>query len=121
MPRKKQKRRQLTDSSGGTSNPEAEQMNQVWTLDFIFDRTVEGPPLKIFSIIDEYTRECIALEVNRLITTEDVMGVLEKLFTIRGVPQFLRIDNGTELIAKSLRTFLKRVDVGTSYIESGSP
>ena len=90
-------------------------------MDFVFDRTVNGRPLKILSIIDEYTRECIALEVNRRITSEDVIGILVDLFAIRGVPEFMHSDNGPEFVAKSLRRFLERVDVGTSYIEPGSP
>jgi len=96
-------------------------MNHVWSLDFIFDRTTNGRPLKILSIIDEFTRECIALDVSRRITSEDVVGVLVDLFAIRGVPEFVRCDNGPEFIANRLRTFLERVDVGTSYIEPGSP
>lgn len=121
VPQKKRKRRRLGDSRGGIIHRKAERMNQVWSLDFIFDRTVNGRPLKILSIIDEYTRECIALEVNRRIASEDVIGVLVELFAIRGVPEFIRSDNGPEFIAKSLRMFLERVDVGTSYIEPGSP
>lgn len=121
VPRKKRKRRRLGDSSGGIARRKAERMNQVWSLDFIFDRTVNGRPLKILSIIDEYTRECIAQKVNRRITSEDVIGILVDLFAIRGVPEFMRSDNGPEFIAKSLRTFLERVDVGTSYVEPGSP
>lgn len=121
VPQKKRKRRRLGDSSGGIVRRKAERMNQVWSLDFIFDRTVNGRPLKILSIIDEYTRECIALEVNRRITSEDVIGILVDLFAIRGVPEFMRSDNGPEFIATGLRKFLERVDVGTSYIEPGSP
>jgi len=121
VPRKKRKRRRLGDSSGGIVRRKAERMNQVWSLDFIFDRTVNGRALKILSIIDEYTRECIALDVNRRITSEDVIGVLVDLFAIRGVPEFIRSDNGPEFIASGLRKFLERVDVGTSYIEPGSP
>ena len=121
VPQKKRKRRRLGHSSGGIVRRKAERMNQVWSLDFIFDRTVNGRSLKILSIIDEYTRECIALEVNRRITSEDVIAILVDLIAIRGVPDFIRSDNGPEFIAKSLRTFLERVDVGTSYIEPGSP
>ncbi len=121
VPQKKRKRRRLGDSSGGIVRRKAERVNQVWSLDFIFDRTVNGRPLKILSIIDEYTRECIALEVNRRITSEDVIGVLVDLFAIRGVPEFIRSDNGPEFIATRLRNFLEKVDVGTSYIEPGSP
>lgn len=121
VPRKKRKRRRLGDASGGITRCKAERMNHVWSLDFVFDRTVNGRPLKILSIVDEFTRECIALEVNRRITSEDVVGVLVDLFAIRGVPEFVRCDNGPEFIATRLRTFLDRIEVGTSYIEPGSP
>ena len=121
VPRKQKKRRRLGDSGGGITRRQAERMNHVWSLDFIFDRTTNGRPLKILSMIDEFTRECIALEVNRRITSEDVIGVLVDLFAIRGVPEFIRCDNGPEFIATRLRSFLAKVDVGTSYIEPGSP
>ena len=121
MPRKQRKRRRLGDSSDGITRRKAERMDHVWSLNFIFDRTTNGRPLKILSVIDEYTRECIALEVTRRMRSEDVTSVLVDLFAIRGVPAFVRSDNGPEFIAKSLRKFLERVDVGTSYIEPGSP
>lgn len=121
VPRKKKKRRRLGDSNGGIIRRKAERMNHVWSMDFIFDRTTNGRPIKILSIIDEYTRECIALDVSRRITSEDVIAVLVDLIAIRGVPAFVRCDNGPEFISKSLRKFLDRIDVGTSYIEPGSP
>lgn len=80
-------------TGGGIVRRKSERMNQVWSLDFIFDRTVNGRALKILSIIDEYTRECIALEVNRRIRSEDVIGVLVELFAIRGVPEFMQINS----------------------------
>lgn len=121
VPEKKQKRKRLGDSSGGILRRKSERMNQVWSMDFIFDRTINGRAIKILSIIDEYTRECIALNVSRKITSDDVIGVLVDLIAIRGVPAFVRCDNGPEFISNSLRKFLERIDVGTSYIEPGSP
>ncbi len=121
MPRKNKKRRRLGDSSGGIIRRKAERRNHVWSMDFIFDRTTNGRPLKILSIIDEFTRECIALDANRRIAGEEVIAVLVDLIGVRGVPEFIRCDNGPEFISKPLRTFLERIDVGTSYIEPGSP
>tara|TARA_R110002095_G_C4217252_1_gene236670 strand:- start:91 stop:858 length:768 start_codon:yes stop_codon:yes gene_type:complete len=121
VPRKKQKRKRLGDSSGGILRRKSERMNQVWSMDFIFDRTTNGRAIKILSIIDEYTRECIALSVSRKMTSDDVIAALVDLIAIRGVPAFIRCDNGPEFISKSLRKFLERIDVGTSYIEPGSP
>lgn len=121
VPRKKQKRRRLGDSRGGIIRRQAEVMNHVWSMDFIFDRTTNGRAIKILSVIDEYTRECLALDVSRRITSDDVISTLVDLVAIRGVPKFVRCDNGPEFVAKSLRKFLDRIDVGTSYIEPGSP
>tara|TARA_R110000868_G_scaffold324794_1_gene585617 strand:- start:10480 stop:11310 length:831 start_codon:yes stop_codon:yes gene_type:complete len=121
VPRKKQKRKRLGDSSGGILRRKSERMNQVWSMDFIFDRTTNSRAIKILSIIDEYTRECIALSVSRKFTSDDVIAALVDLIAIRGVPAFVRCDNGPEFISKSLRKFLERIDVGTSYIEPGSP
>jgi len=121
VPQKKRKRRRLGDSSGGIARRRAERKDHVWSLDFIFDRTANGRPLKILSIVDEHTRECVALEVSRNLTSDDVVSALVDLFTIRGVPEFIRSDNGPEFISKRLRGFLEKVDVGTSYIEPGSP
>tara|TARA_R110001592_G_C13053437_1_gene740351 strand:+ start:494 stop:1261 length:768 start_codon:yes stop_codon:yes gene_type:complete len=121
VPRKKQKRKRLGNSSGGILRRKSERMNQVWSMDFIFDRTTNGRAIKILSIIDEYTRECIALRVSRKFTSDDVIAALVDLIAIRGVPAFVRCDNGPEFISKFLRKFLERIDVGTSYIEPGSP
>ena len=80
-----------------------------------------GRSLKWLSIVDEYTRECLALEVDRGMTSEDVLDVLRDLFVIRGVPKYIRSDNGPEFIAQAIRQFLSSAGVGTLYIEPGSP
>jgi transposase InsO family protein len=90
-------------------------------MDFVFDRTTNGRPLKVLSVIDEYTRECIALEVGRKLTGDGVVDVLADLLAIRGKPDYIRADNGPEFICERLRGFLRRVEIGTSYIEPGSP
>ena len=84
-------------------------------------RTSEGRPLRMLTIIDEYSRECLAIEVERKLTAEDVLVQLTDLFVRRGVPKHLRSDNGSEFTAESVRTWLQRLGVGTLYIEPGSP
>jgi transposase InsO family protein len=92
-----------------------------WIRVFIFDRTSNGRSLKILSLIDEYTRECIALEVSRRFTGDDLVDLLADVFSIRGVPEFIRSDNGPEFISRRVREFLERIDIGTSFIQPGSP
>ncbi len=121
MPVKKTKKRQLGNRDGGIGRRRAERPNHVWSIDFIFDRTTNGRPIKILSLIDEFTRECIALEVNRKYTGGDLVDLLVDVFAIRGTPTFIRSDNGPEFVSKRVREFLARIDVGTSYIEPGSP
>ena len=72
-------------------------------------------------MIDEYTRECLAIEVARSFTAQDVIGVLQYLFAVRGTPQYTRSDNGPEFVAKTVRRWLQRADVGTLFIAKGSP
>jgi len=121
VPKKTTKRRRLGSAAGGIVRRKAEQMNHVWSVDFIFDRTANGRSLKILVVIDEYTRECIALEVGRRLTGDQYVEVLTRLFAARGVPRFIRSDNGPEFVSRRVREFLAAIDVGTSYIEPGSP
>lgn len=96
-------------------------MNDVWTWDFVFDRTESGTTLKWLSIIDEYTRECVALVVDRTITSETVINTLAELFKTRGVPKCIRSDNGPEFISHAIRTWLERLGIEALYIAPGSP
>lgn len=96
-------------------------MNHVWAWDFIHDRDEQGRPLKWLSIVDEFTRECLALEVGRSIQATDALDVLRALLVRRGAPSHLRSDNGPEFIAKAMQTYLRQASVGTLYIEPGSP
>lgn len=84
-------------------------------------RTSDGRPLRLLTIVDEYTRECLAIDVARQLTSEDVLERLSDLFVRRGVPQHVRSDNGSEFTAKAVRDWLARVEVKTLYIEPGSP
>jgi transposase InsO family protein len=93
----------------------------VWCWDFVFDRTATGSALKWLSIVDEHTRECLALKVSRSITSEDVIDTLAELLAMRGVPRFIRSDNGPEFVATNVRRWLEHVGVGTLYVEPDSP
>ena len=99
----------------------AEHPNQVWSYDFVFDRTSEGRKLKCLTVVDEYTREGLAIHAARTITSGDVVRVLEELFQRYGSPVCLRSDNGPELVAKTLKEWLCEKKVGTHYIDPGSP
>ncbi len=121
VPKKTVKRRRLGSADGGIVRRKAESQDHVWSVDFIFDRTINGRSLKMLVVIDEFTRECLALEVGRKFTGENLVEVLIDLFAIRGVPKFIRSDNGPEFVSRRVRDFLESIDVGTSYIEPGSP
>jgi putative transposase len=121
VPQKKRKKRRLGTSENACSRRRAERTNHVWTWDFVFDRTTSGSPLKWLSIVDEYTRECLALKVDRSITSEDVIDTLAELFAIRGVPQHIRSDNGPEFVAQAIQRWTRQVEIETLYIEPGSP
>jgi putative transposase len=121
VPQKRRKRRRLGTSDNSCDRRKAERINDVWCWDFVFDRTTSGMTLKWLSIVDEYTRECLALKVGHSITSEDVIDTLAELFAIRGVPRHIRSDNGPEFIATAIRRWLKQVGVEALYVEPGSP
>ena len=121
VPQKQRKKRRLGHSDNSCVRRKAEYRDHVWTWDFIHDRTIAGRPLKWLSIVDEHTRECLALEVDRSITADKVIDVLVELFRIRGVPRHIRSDNGPEFIAKAIRRWLSHAGVEALYVEPGSP
>jgi len=121
VPQKARKKRHLGHSANGCVRRRAEHPDHVWAWDFIFDRTTSGRSLKWLSIVDEYTRECLALVVARSMTAEDVLDVIAELFVVRGVPGHLRSDNGPEFIARALRRWLEWTDAKTLYIAPGAP
>lgn len=121
VPRKQRKKRYLGHGVNGCARHRAEHKDHVWAWDFIHDRTHEGRPLKWLSIVDEYTRECLALEVGRGMTADGVIDVLAELLAVRGVPKHIRSDNGPEFIAAAIRRWLEHAKVGPLYIEPGSP
>ena len=121
VPKKQVKKRRLGTSAGGCVRHKPEHKDHVWCYDFLSDQTVDGRTLKFLPIEDEYTRECLALEVDRSIRGGDVVDVLRFLFEVRGAPRYIRSDNGPEFIATAVRRFLAASHVGTLYIEPGAP
>ena len=99
----------------------AQAPNHVWTYDFVFDETLDGQRLKCLTLVDEFTREVLAVEVGVSVTSREVQAVLERVMTVRGVPAFLRSDNGPEFIAYDLRVWLGLSGTQTRYIEPGKP
>jgi transposase InsO family protein len=121
VPKKQPKRGHLWLNDGSCVRQRAEYPNHLWSYDFAFERTHDGRPVRILAIIDEYTRECLALEVSRRMTSEDVLYRLGQLFVERGVPAYIRSDNGPEFTAKAVRDWLGRLNVQTLFIEPGCP
>jgi transposase InsO family protein len=95
--------------------------HHVWSYDFVATRTHDGRPIRMLTVIDEYTRECLAIEVARQLRADDVLQALTDLFVAHGPPDHIRSDNGSEFTAKVVRDWLGRIGVQTLYIEPGSP
>ncbi len=114
----RKRRRQSLD------NPErltATEPNQVWAVDFQFDETTDGRRLKLLNIVDECSREALAMRVGRRCDADDVVAQIERLVAERGAPKWLRMDNGPELLAWALREWCRFSGTGTCYIDPGSP
>jgi putative transposase len=121
VPRKQRKKRRLGGSANSCARRPAGHKDHVWAWDFLHDRTSDGRPLKWFTLVDEYTRECLALEVGRGMTAKAVSAVLAGVVRERGAPGHIRSDNGPEFIAKGIRAWMSRAGLETLYIEPGAP
>jgi transposase InsO family protein len=121
VPLKQPKRGRLWLNDGSIVRLRPQFPMHVWSYDFVQDHTQDGNPFRILNVIDEYTRECLAVKVARSLTHKDVLEVLAQLFCERGVPVHLRSDNGSEFTAKKVRTWLSRLEVKPLFIEPGSP
>jgi len=121
VPLKQPKRGRLWLNDGSIVRLRPEFPKHVWSYDFMQDRTHNGVPYRILNVIDEYTRECLAVKVARNLTHKDVLEVLTDLFLERGVPVHIRSDNGSEFTAKKLREYLSRLEIKPLFIEPGSP
>ena len=121
VPQRQRKRRRLGTSENGCTRKKAEYPNQVWSYDFTLDQTADGRRLKMLPVVDEFTRECHTIEVERSLTAEGVIATLAYLFRVHGEPEYIRSDNGPEFIAKAVKAWLAASGVKTLYIEPGSP
>jgi len=121
VPRKQPKRSRLWLNDGSCIRLRPAHRDHVWSYDFVADRTSDGRAFRMLTIIDEFTRECLTIDVARTLKSEDVLERLSDLFICRGVPKYLRSDNGPEFTANKVRDWLKHVEVQTLFITPGSP
>ena len=121
VPKKQPKRKRLWLNDGSCVRLRPAFKDHVWSYDFVHDRTSNGRAFRMLTLIDEHTRECLAIDVARKLRHGDVLERLSDLFVRRGVPQYIRSDNGSEFTAKAVREWLRKVSVKTLFIEPGSP
>jgi transposase InsO family protein len=121
VPKKQPKRGRLWLNDGSCVRLRPERRDHVWAYDFVQARTHDGRCVRMLTVIDEHTRECLAIDVARTLKSDDVLERLVWLFVTRGVPEHIRSDNGPEFTAQVVRKWLKRVGVKTLFIEPGSP
>jgi transposase InsO family protein len=119
VPKKQPKRGRLWLNDGSCIRLRPEYKDHVWSYDFVKSTTADGRGFRILTIIDEYTRECLALLVARSITSREVIEQLYELFLLRGVPGYIRSDNGSEFTARAIRRWLADLEVKTLYIVTG--
>jgi len=121
VPQKQPKRGRLWLNDGSCIRLRPQFKDHVWSYDFVITRTAEGRAFRMLNLIDEYTRECLAILVKRRITSQDVIDQLFQLIIFRGIPEHIRSDNGSEFTAKAVRGWLNRLGIRTLFIEPGSP
>ncbi|WP_170347670.1 IS3 family transposase [Ruegeria atlantica] len=121
VPMKQPKKRRLWLNDGSCVRLRPERRDHVWSYDFVHCRTDDGRAFRTLNIIDEYSRECLAIRVDRKLNSGDVIDALSDLFILRGVPSFIRSDNGPEFITQAVQDWIKAVGAKTAYIEPGSP
>ena len=121
VPKKQPKRGRLWLNDGSCIRLRPQHRNHVWSYDFMTERTHDGRAFRILNILDEYTRDCLDITVERNITSHQVIERLADLFITKGIPEHIRSDNGPEFTAKAVRRWLARLGVKTLFIEPGSP
>jgi transposase InsO family protein len=121
VPFKQPKRGRLWLADGSCIRLRPQRRNHVWSWDFVMDRTDDGRPIKILTLIDEYTREALAIVPARRIRSHDVIDIFADVMIERGIPEHIRSDNGPEMVAKKLREWLDKLGTKTLYIAPGSP
>ncbi len=121
VPQKQPKRGRLWQKDGSCIRLRPTHPNHVWAYDFVVVRTHNGKAVRMLTLIDEYTRECLAIRAGRHFRSDDVLHCLTEMFVTRGIPEHIRSDNGPEFVANAVREWLGRLGVKTLYIEPGSP
>jgi len=121
VPKKQPKRSRLWLNDVSCIRLRPEYQDHVWSYDFMVEHTANGKAFKILNIIDEFSRKCLSIKVERSIKSQDVIDRLFHLFLFRGIPEYIRSDNGPEFTAKAVRKWLSRLGVKTLFIERGSP
>ena len=121
VPPKQSKRGRLWLNDGSCVRLRPEYRNHVWSYDFVHCRTDDGKAFRTLNILDEFSRECLAIKVERKLNSTNVIDVLTDLFILRGPPAYIRSDNGPEFVAQAVRDWIEAVGARTAYIEPGSP
>ena len=121
VPVKQPKKGRLWLNDGSCIRLRPTYVDHVWSYDFVHHRTEDGRAYRTLNILDEFSRECLDIKVKRKLNSTDVIDALTDLFILRGVPAYIRSDNGPEFIAEAVRKWIKAVGSNTAYIEPGSP
>ena len=121
VPKKQSRRKLLYLNDGSCIRLRPHWKNHVWSYDFVADRLANGKKIRMLTVIDEYSRKCLAIHVGRKLKSDDVLEVLSRLFITEGMPDYIRSDNGSEFTAKILQDWLRKLKVKTAFIEPGSP
>jgi putative transposase len=121
VPKKQKKRKRLYLNDGSCIRLRPLYPNHVWSYDFVSDGLANGRKLRMLTVIDEFTRKCLAIRVDYRLGSDEVLDVLSDLFIKEGLPAYIRSDNGSEFTAKTLQDWLKALNVNTAFIKPGSP
>jgi putative transposase len=121
VPMKQPKKGRLWLNDGSCVRLQPEHRDHVWSYDFVHCRTDDGKAFRTLNIVDEYSRKCLAIRVDRKLNSGNVIDALSDLFILRGIPSFIRSDNGPEFVAQAVRDWIEAVGAKTAYIEPGSP
>jgi transposase InsO family protein len=121
VPKKQPKRGRLWLNDGSCIRLRPQRPNHVWAYDFVSCRTHDGRAVRMLTLIDEFSRECLAIRASRHLKSDNILEILTELFILKGVPEHIRSDNGPEFTAKAVRNWLPKIGVQTLFIEPGSP
>jgi transposase InsO family protein len=121
VPQKQPKKSRLWLNDGSCIRLRPAYVNHVWSYDFVHHRTEDGRAFRTLNVLDEFSRECLAIRVKRKLNSIDVIDVLVDLFILRGIPAYIRSDNGPEFVAEAVQRWINAVGAKTAYIEPGSP